>query len=99
MGENRLFLVAKSFYNLEEVKGRLIAIAKAKPIEFEPPLLGKCQTCKKPLSKEKAMGAKKVEFSDEWYYFCSRKCSRDYDYQEAMERGENSEDYLKRELE
>src|SRR5688572_5762777 len=70
-GQNRLVLVAKLLYSIAEVKGRLVAIANARPIKFETPYLDKCQTCKKPLPKEKAMGGKKVEFSDDCYYFCS----------------------------
>ncbi|CAG8470212.1 2846_t:CDS:2 [Cetraspora pellucida] len=97
--QNRLFLNARVLYSVAEVKGRLIGIANAKPIKFETPHLDKCQTCQKPLLKEKAMGGKKVEFSDACYYFCSKGCIRDYERWEALERGENIEDYLKREQE
>ncbi len=68
-------------------------------LKYQTPHLGKCQTCEKPLPKEKAIGGKRVEFSDAWYYFCSKGCIRDYDRWEALERGEIIEDYLKREQE
>jgi len=33
-------------------------------LKYQTPHLGKCQTCEKPLPKEKAIGGKRVEFSD-----------------------------------
>lgn len=98
--KNCLFLVVKLLYNVAEVKGRLIAIANARPIKHQTPYLDKCQTCQKTVDEErKVWGAKRVEFSDSWYRFCSKDCIRDYDRWEALERGESIENYLKREQE
>jgi hypothetical protein len=52
-GQNRLFLVAKLLYNIEEVKGRLIGVANASPIKYQTPYLDKCQICQKQLTNSK----------------------------------------------
>jgi hypothetical protein len=53
--QNVYFLNARVLYNVAEFKGRLIAIANAKPIKYQTPYLDKCQTCQKTIDdKSKA---------------------------------------------
>lgn len=97
--QNCLFLIARLLYDIAEVKGKLIAVTNARPIKYQVPYLDKCQTCQKDLtSKEEIRGARRIEFSDSSYIFCSKGCIDMHDYHEAIKKGESKEEWLKKKL-